>query len=178
MTQTIAKQIKWDFETNGLLEIQDKNGRLIYSESPLGYWEKYEHDSKGNITYYERKDGFWSRREYDSQYNCVRFTNSLGYWLKWEYDSEGNIVYTEDSDGMIEDNRPKPCEDDYQAKAYNENEAIEMLRDVDGETMEHILRGIGMETQMLRQLILTAPMEQIEYLIEEKIGNQRHDTNN
>lgn len=55
-----------------------------------------------------------------------------------------------------------------QIKAYNENEAIEMLRDVDGETMEHILRGIGMEEQMLRQLMLTAPMEQIEYLMEER----------
>ena len=58
--------------------------------------------------------------------------------------------------------------EDYQAKAYNENAAIEMLQGVDGETMEYILREIGMEWQMLRQLILSAPMEQVEYLIEEK----------
>ena len=58
--------------------------------------------------------------------------------------------------------------EDYQAKAYNENAAIEMLQGVDGETMEHILREIGMEWQMLRQLILSAPMEQVEYLMEEK----------
>ncbi len=58
--------------------------------------------------------------------------------------------------------------EDYQAKAYNENAAIEMLQDVDGETMQHILREIGMEEQMLRQLMLSAPMEQVEYLMEEK----------
>ena len=38
----------------------------------------------------------------------------------------------------------------------------------DGETMTHILRETGMEWQMLRQLILEAPMEQVEYLVEEK----------
>ncbi len=58
--------------------------------------------------------------------------------------------------------------EDYQAKAYNENAAIEMLQGVDGETMQYILREIGMEWQMLRQLMLSAPMEQVEYLLEEK----------
>jgi hypothetical protein len=58
--------------------------------------------------------------------------------------------------------------EDYQAKAYNENAAIEMLQGVDGETMGYILKEIGMEEQMLRQLILSAPMERVEYLMEEK----------
>ena len=58
--------------------------------------------------------------------------------------------------------------EDYQAKAYNENAAIEMLQGVDGETMGYILKEIGMEEQMLRQLMLSAPMEQVEYLMEEK----------
>ena len=57
---------------------------------------------------------------------------------------------------------------DYQAHAYNVNAAVEMLQDVDGETMELILREIGMEWQLLRQLMLSAPMEQVEYLMEEK----------
>jgi len=57
---------------------------------------------------------------------------------------------------------------DYQSHAYNVNAAVEMLQDVDGETMELILREIGMEWQMLRQLMLSAPMEQVEYLMEEK----------
>ena len=58
--------------------------------------------------------------------------------------------------------------EDYQAKAYNENAAIEMLQGVDGETMGYILKEIGMGEQMLRQLMLSAPMEQVEYLMEEK----------
>jgi len=57
---------------------------------------------------------------------------------------------------------------DYQSHAYNVNVAIEMLQDVDGETMEEIIRGVGMEGQMLRQLILSTPIEEIECLMEEK----------
>jgi hypothetical protein len=40
--------------------------------------------------------------------------------------------------------------------------------DVDGETMQYILQQVGMEWQMLRQLMLTMPIEQVEYLIEER----------
>jgi hypothetical protein len=40
--------------------------------------------------------------------------------------------------------------------------------EVDGETMEYILKQVGMEYQMLRQLILTLPIEEIENLIEER----------
>ena len=58
--------------------------------------------------------------------------------------------------------------EDYQSHAYNVNAAVEMLQNVDGETMELILKEIGMEWQMLRQLILSAPMEQVEYLMKEK----------
>ena len=47
---------------------------------------------------------------------------------------------------------------------------IQHLRtlDVDGETMQYILKETGMEWQMLRQLMLTMPIEQVEYLIEER----------
>lgn len=58
--------------------------------------------------------------------------------------------------------------EDYQARAYNINAAIEMLQDVDGETMEEIIRGVGMEDQMLRQLIMTMPLETIYELLEER----------
>ena len=50
-------------------------------------------------------------------------------------------------------------------------EVISILRDeidLDGETMQYILKEVGMEWQMLRQLMLSAPMEQVEYLMEEK----------
>jgi hypothetical protein len=39
---------------------------------------------------------------------------------------------------------------------------------IDGETMQYILEKIGMDWQMLRQLILTMPLEQVEYLVEER----------
>ena len=54
---TIAQQIKWDFKTNGVLDIRDKNGNLIYREFSNGYWEKCEYDSKGNEIYYENSEG-------------------------------------------------------------------------------------------------------------------------
>ena len=48
------------------------------------------------------------------------------------------------------------------------NENILKDNEVDGETMQHILKETGMEWQMLRQLIMTLPLEQVEYLIEER----------
>ena len=49
-------------------------------------------------------------------------------------------------------------------------EVIDMLNkiDIDGESMQHILKESGQDYQMLRQLILTMPIEQVEYLIEER----------
>ena len=54
---TIAQQIKWDFETNGDLQIRDKNGRVIYSELSNGVWAKCELDSQGKVIYYEDSNG-------------------------------------------------------------------------------------------------------------------------
>jgi hypothetical protein len=47
---------------------------------------------------------------------------------------------------------------------------IDMLKniEVDGETTQHILSKIGMEDQMLRQLIMSQPIDEIKYLIEER----------
>ena len=89
MKQTIAQQIKWDFKTNGDLQIQDKNGKLIYMETSRGFWEKREWDSQGNQIYFE---------------------DSKGNWAKYEYDSKGKEIYYENSEGKIRDNRPKSCE--------------------------------------------------------------------
>ena len=86
---TIAQQIKWDFKTNGNLEIKDKNGRKIYLENSTGYWTKRKYNSKGEEIY----------REY-----------SGGYWEKREWDSQGNQIYFEYSGGYIIDKRPKSCE--------------------------------------------------------------------
>lgn len=40
--------------------------------------------------------------------------------------------------------------------------------EIDGETMENIIREVGMEDQMLRQLIMTMPIDRIEYLVAER----------
>jgi hypothetical protein len=34
--------------------------------------------------------------------------------------------------------------------------------------MQYIIERVGMDWQMLRQLILTMPLEQVEYLVEER----------
>ena len=59
MNQTIAQQIKWDFDTNDDLEIKDKNGNQIYWENSDRDWIKREWDSKskGNRIYYEDSAG-------------------------------------------------------------------------------------------------------------------------
>jgi hypothetical protein len=43
--------------------------------------------------------------------------------------------------------------------------------ETDGETMENIIRKVGMEDQMLRQLIMSAPMSLVQDLVEEKALN-------
>jgi hypothetical protein len=42
--------------------------------------------------------------------------------------------------------------------------------DVDGETMEHIIKQVGMEQQMLRQLIMSSPIEWSVRLLNEKVN--------
>ena len=55
--KTIGQQIKWDFKTNGNLEIKGKNGKQIYFEGSKGYWAKWEYDSQGNQIYFEDSGG-------------------------------------------------------------------------------------------------------------------------
>ena len=106
MTQTIAKQIKWDFETNGDLNIRDKDDKVIYFENSFGYWVKCEYNSQG-VIYHEE---------------------SNKYWAKWEYDSEGNQIYFEDSNGVIIDNRHKPLEIEVTTtKTYKVGDSVECL---------------------------------------------------
>jgi len=51
------------------------------------------------------------------------------------------------------------------------NKAIEDLKriDIDGETMQHIIEKLGMDDQMLRQLVMAKPKSQTEKLLNEKI---------
>jgi glucose dehydrogenase len=103
--QTIGQWLNWDFKTNVVLEIKDKNGNRIYAEASTGYWAKYEFDSKGNLIYYEVSTGFWAKYEYDSQGNQIYVEASTGFWAKYEFDSKNNQIYVENSNGEINDNR-------------------------------------------------------------------------
>jgi hypothetical protein len=46
--------------------------------------------------------------------------------------------------------------------------AVACLDDADGETIETVIRLLGMTEQLTRQLVLTADEEQIEMILEEK----------
>jgi hypothetical protein len=51
---------------------------------------------------------------------------------------------------------------------YDLNIAILLLGKADGEDIQYILRRIGMDEQLLRQLIITAPYIQLRNCIEER----------
>jgi len=60
-----------------------------------------------------------------------------------------------------------------QESNYNElmiNDIINKLRiiKVDGETMQYILEEVGMEDQMLRQLVMSQPIGEVNYIYEER----------
>ena len=40
--------------------------------------------------------------------------------------------------------------------------------EVDGETMQYILERVGMEDQMLRQLMMSQPIEEVDYMFKER----------
>jgi hypothetical protein len=41
--------------------------------------------------------------------------------------------------------------------------------EVDGETMEYIIEKVHMREQMLRQLIMSSPLKEVQTLLEEKL---------
>ena len=49
-----------------------------------------------------------------------------------------------------------------------QNNIIRTLKEVDGETVQYILEKIGMDSQMLRQLIMTMPLESVHAEIAER----------
>jgi hypothetical protein len=64
---------------------------------------------------------------------------------------------------------------DMNKSEYNEarvQNIIKMLNkmDVDGETMEYIINQVGMEQQILRQLIMSSPIEWSVRLLNEKVN--------
>jgi len=57
-----------------------------------------------------------------------------------------------------------------EAQELRTQAVIQQLKqmEVDGETMQYILEQVGMDEQMLRQLVMTMPMNQVEDLMEER----------
>ena len=49
--------------------------------------------------------------------------------------------------------------------------AVACLDDADGETIETVIRLLGMTEQLTRQLVLTADEEQLQLLIDERMEN-------
>jgi len=76
--KTIGQWLKWDFKTNGNLEIISKNGRELYLEDSEGHWSRFEYDSKGLEIYQEDSDGYWAKMEWDSEFNQSYFEDSKG----------------------------------------------------------------------------------------------------
>jgi hypothetical protein len=58
----------------------------------------------------------------------------------------------------------------------NMENIIRHLEGVDGETMEYVLRRVGMERQMLRQLIMSMPVEEVEDLLSERREIEAYNT--
>ena len=109
-----------------------------------------------------------------------------------QYDSMyfiGDLDPHRDGDGWVNENEALAFIHYYNDRQWERDRlkaidtVIETIREngFDGETMEHILREIGMEQQMLRQLVLKATVDEISELICEKmeligkdIGLDRH----
>ena len=56
---------------------------------------------------------------------------------------------------------------------YNQDRADYMVQelmkmDVDGETMQYIIQQVGMEHQMLKQLLMTAKWQDIDAILDDK----------
>jgi ubiquinone biosynthesis protein COQ9 len=81
----------------------------------------------------------------------------------------GDLYPYRDGDGWV-------FEDEAVAfvKEWNEQQAINLIintireNEFNGETIYNILEELGMKWQTMRQLMLHSPMEQVEYLVEEK----------
>ena len=54
-----------------------------------------------------------------------------------------------------------------------QNNIIQTLKEVDGETVQYILKKIGMDDQMLRQLIMTKSLESIHTEMSERFDLEK-----
>ena len=96
--------------------------------------------------------------------NSVTLTTEDGKSLQITYDERGYFK------SYFVDVEPITALMDHPTVRWEVQNIIDKLKfiQVDGETMQYILEKVGMSDQMLRQLILTATMDDVFCLVEEK----------
>jgi len=72
---TIAKQLglMGSPVTEFPFNVQDENGKLVYTEYENGYWTRREWDSQGRQIYFENSAGFWIKTEWDENGKRTQF---------------------------------------------------------------------------------------------------------
>lgn len=96
------------------------------------------------------------------------------------YDVDETTITTQEGRTVVitwEDNYYKSYRVIYETQlmesAFNSSVVKEVIAKlqaikIDGETMQYILQKVGMQDQMLRQLVMSQPIEEVRYLIEER----------
>lgn len=150
-------------KVNGDLEINGKPNWLFdIIKFDIEEYSKY--CSKNNITHGESLDiltvGYWRLNdEYIMPDEAYRFYNT-----------------TEAQDRYIDFDEPPTdlCKTPQTHEFVKDIIAKLKVIDVDGETMEYILKQVGMEAQMLRQLFVKTTNDDIDELIDERILYNRY----
>ena len=106
--------------------IKNEKSEIIYKETELNVWVRYEYDDNGQITCREdsefnvEKSTYCSRGllktkegivygleystlyEYDANANLISEKSDSGYWKRYDYDSNNNLIALLDSDDYSE----------------------------------------------------------------------------
>jgi len=145
----------------------------------IGYWsegDKYDAPSEEHIksVYGEVVNDDDETYPIVNCSHCGHAQPLLDENIKVDVVTDGKYFRCEDCDGTTDilDETPIPtvlCMDEN--KHNRVKIIITMLKDieVDGETMEYILRKVGMEEQMLRQLVMGSPYTDTSDLLAEKV---------
>lgn len=99
---------------------------------------------------------------------------AIGFWNKDNTYNEADMEWRKNIFGEADDKIDAPtvlCSDPTKHEIVNS--IISQLKgiEVDGETMEYILRQVGMEEQMLKQLFAQSTNDEIDYLHDVRNGN-------
>jgi len=100
---------------------------------------------------------------------------NVSYWNKDNTYSEADKDWRGQMFDKVEDKAPTAlCSDKHKNDVVNDVIAKLKEIEVDGETMQHIIEQLGMNDQMLRQLVLTNPYVDTVDLLKEKEENPLH----